>query len=263
MRNSHPIKVPVVDALDIDQLFDAISYLKGSSAILMLSTYLGTDVFLAGVARYLNTHKNANTSADDLWAAIAAVSGRGVGYMMDAWISRIGLPVVRVTRFLNGGDLRPDEDATVWQIPLNVRTAGAMPVLDVLLQKSATVSLPDGFLKLNADTQAPYRVDYDAHTLHTNVLLKFGLLSARDRVGVIADVFSMAVSGAASTSTVTFLQLSKRLVVDGDLLQDAYAPWKELEAALASFCSTFRGTDTALTERVCRFATTTHAALTA
>lgn len=44
------------DALDIDQIFDAISYLKGSSVIRMLSGHLGVETFLLGVSNYLKAH---------------------------------------------------------------------------------------------------------------------------------------------------------------------------------------------------------------
>lgn len=44
------------DALEIDQIFDAISYLKGSSVIRMLSAHLGVKVFLDGVSEYLKGH---------------------------------------------------------------------------------------------------------------------------------------------------------------------------------------------------------------
>ena len=56
LRASHPIEVPVKDALDIDQIFDAISYLKGSSVIRMLSNHLGVEKFLSGVSSYLKEH---------------------------------------------------------------------------------------------------------------------------------------------------------------------------------------------------------------
>ena len=48
--------MPVKDALEIDQIFDAISYLKGSSVIRMLSAHLGVEVFLRGVSDYLKAH---------------------------------------------------------------------------------------------------------------------------------------------------------------------------------------------------------------
>lgn len=56
LRASHPVEVPVRDALEVDQIFDAISYLKGSSIIRMLSSHLGEEVFLRGVSDYLKKH---------------------------------------------------------------------------------------------------------------------------------------------------------------------------------------------------------------
>ena len=56
LRSSHPIEVPVKDALEIEQIFDAISYLKGSSVIRMLSNHLSVEVFLKGVSEYLKAH---------------------------------------------------------------------------------------------------------------------------------------------------------------------------------------------------------------
>jgi aminopeptidase N len=40
----------------VDQIFDHISYLKGSSVIRMLSVHLGRETFLRGVATYLKAH---------------------------------------------------------------------------------------------------------------------------------------------------------------------------------------------------------------
>jgi len=56
LRASHPIEVPVRNALEVDQIFDHISYLKGSSVIRMLSSHLGQETFLRGVSDYLKAH---------------------------------------------------------------------------------------------------------------------------------------------------------------------------------------------------------------
>ena len=56
LRASHPIEVPVRNALEVDQIFDHISYLKGSSVIRMLSIHLGQETFLRGVAAYHKSH---------------------------------------------------------------------------------------------------------------------------------------------------------------------------------------------------------------
>lgn len=48
LRSSHPIEVPVHRAEDINQIFDAISYSKGSAVLRMISKYIGEDVFIEG-----------------------------------------------------------------------------------------------------------------------------------------------------------------------------------------------------------------------
>lgn len=82
LRSSHPIEVPVKTALEIDQVFDHISYLKGSSTIRMLSTHLGVETFLAGVAKYLKKHKFGNATTEDLWAALGEEAGIDVSAFM-------------------------------------------------------------------------------------------------------------------------------------------------------------------------------------
>lgn len=100
LRGSHPIEVPVKDALEIEQIFDAISYLKGSSVIRMLSNHLGVDTFLRGVSDYLKAHAygtfdnwctlrctsladfSGNATANDLWTALSKASGKDVTSFM-------------------------------------------------------------------------------------------------------------------------------------------------------------------------------------
>ena len=77
-RASHPIQVPVPRSSEITQIFDAISYSKGASAIRMLSSFIGLETFLKGIRKYLTEHKYGNASTDDLWAALSDASGREV-----------------------------------------------------------------------------------------------------------------------------------------------------------------------------------------
>lgn len=59
LRASHPIEVPVKRADEINQIFDAISYSKGSSLLKMISRWLGEDVFIKGVSNYLKSTNGA------------------------------------------------------------------------------------------------------------------------------------------------------------------------------------------------------------
>ena len=65
-----------------EQIFDAISYLKGSSVIRMLSGHLGTQIFLDGVADYLKSHAYGNATTNDLWNALSRASGKNVNEFM-------------------------------------------------------------------------------------------------------------------------------------------------------------------------------------
>ncbi|KAK6457274.1 arginine/alanine aminopeptidase [Scheffersomyces xylosifermentans] len=257
LRNSHPIEVPVIDALDIDQVFDAISYLKGASTILMISNYLGKEVFLKGVATYLNRNKFGNATSHDLWSAIGEVSGKPIDSLMDSWIKKVGFPVVSVdieetskslvlnqSRFLNSGDLTEEENETNWWIPLNITTdSTSLREISVDSFESETLiidnfPLEKDFFKLNKDTSGVYRVNYSAKVLETNILPHFNRMSARDKVGLIADTAAIAISG--NNSTLTLLKLIQSIVPE---LGDDYVVWWELGKRLEQFAITFEGAD--------------------
>lgn len=70
------------NALEVDQIFDHISYLKGSSVIRMLSSHLGQDTFIQGVSDYLRTHAYGNATTNDLWSALSKASNQDVNSYM-------------------------------------------------------------------------------------------------------------------------------------------------------------------------------------
>lgn len=267
LRNSHPIKVPVVSALEIDQLFDQISYLKGASTILMLSAYLGTGIFLKGVAHYLNANKYGNATSLALWKSLSETSGHPVAKMMESWINKIGFPVINVeqegknlvlkqSRFLNGGGVKPEDDQTVWWVPLNACGDNVQLLKEDIIDKKVTTIenyTVEGFFKLNQDSQAVIRVDYSPDILQNNVFPYFDKLSSKDKVGVIADVASIAMSGNENTDTITFLELVKSIVLDSDKIGESYVAWLELCSRLSSLKTTFSGEDEELSEKLVSF----------
>lgn len=82
LRASHPIEVPVKNALEVDQIFDKISYLKGSSVIRMLAVYLGLETFFKGVSNYLKAHAYGNATTKNLWDALSEASNQDIGAYM-------------------------------------------------------------------------------------------------------------------------------------------------------------------------------------
>ena len=245
LRASHPIEVPVKDALEIDQIFDAISYLKGSSVIRMLSNHLSVEIFLKGVSDYLKAHAYGNATTNDLWAALSKASGKDVNTFMDTWIRKIGFPVltvaeepgqigVRQSRFLSTGDVKPEEDETQWWIPLGLKTdaedRGASP--RALTEKEETLrNIDETFYKLNSDQNGFYRTNYPPARL-----AKLGetkdKLSNEDKIGLIADCAALAKSGEATTAGLL-------IFIENFKDETNYAVWSQLITSLSNIRSIF------------------------
>ncbi|KUI66742.1 Aminopeptidase 2, mitochondrial [Cytospora mali] len=241
LRSSHPIEVPVKRADEINQIFDAISYMKGSCVLRMVSTYLGEDVFLEGVRKYLKKHAYGNTQTGDLWASLAEVSGKQVEEVMAAWTKQIGFPVVTVSetdsdsihvkqnRFLRTGDVKPEEDQVLYPVLLGLRTKEGLDRSLILDKREADfkVSSTD-FFKLNADHTSPYRTSYSPERLaKLGQAAKDGLLSVEDRAGMIADAGALAQSGYQKTSGVLSL-------LKGFDSETEFVVWNEIIARLTA-----------------------------
>ena len=260
LRTSHPIEVPVYDGLEVDQIFDHISYLKGSSVIRMLSAHLGEKVFLQGVADYLKAHQFSNATTNDLWSALSKASGQDVNSFMDFWVRKIGFPVITVAeepgqiglrqqRFLLAGDVKPEEDQTTWWIPLGLHTgdspsASSLHKTTALTQKEDTIrDVNDGFYQLNKDLTGFYRTNYPPDRLK-----KLGeardQLSVQDKIGLIGDAYANAVSGYGSTAGL--LALVERFQDESD-----YLVWSQILTNIGNVRSVFSGSEdisTALTK---------------
>ena len=201
LRSSHPIEVPVKRADEINQIFDAISYSKGSCVLRMISKYIGEETFIKGIRQYLKKHAYGNTQTGDLWAALSEASGKDVERVMDIWTKNVGYPVVTVTenpkdqeihvkqnRFLRTADVKPEEDKTLYPVSLGLRTKQGVDETLMLSTRDMTFKVSDlDFYKLNADHAGLYRTSYGPERLRKlGEAAKNGLLTVEDRAGMIA-----------------------------------------------------------------------------
>jgi aminopeptidase N len=100
-RSTHPVAPRPEDVPDVDTAstnFDAISYVKGASALRQLVTWLGDDDFLAGVNTHLTRHRFGNATLADLVGALDDASLRDVRGWADLWLRRSGHDTIRVER---------------------------------------------------------------------------------------------------------------------------------------------------------------------
>lgn len=236
LRSSHPIEVPVKRADEINQIFDAISYSKGSCVLRMISRYLGEETFMEGIRRYLKKHAFGNTQTSDLWAALGDASGKAVEKDMEIWTKNVGYPVITVTekenstsihlkqnRFLRTADVKPEEDKTLFPVFLGLRTKDGVDKALTLSEREQEITIPDdGFFKLNADHAGIYRTSYTPERLQKlGQAAKDGLLSVEDRAGMIADAGALAASGYQKTSGI--LSLLKSFGAE-----EEFVVWNEL-----------------------------------
>ncbi|CAK7223929.1 Aminopeptidase 2 mitochondrial [Sporothrix bragantina] len=253
LRSSHPIEVPVKRADEINQIFDAISYSKGSCVLRMISTYVGEENFLEGVRRYLKKHAYGNTQTGDLWASLSEASGgKPVEEVMAIWTKNVGYPVVTVTekenaihlkqnRLLRTGDVKPEEDKTLYPVLLGIRSKDGIDEEPILSTREAEFKVPDlDFFKLNANHTSLFRTSYSPERLaKLGEAAKKGLLSVEDRAGMIADAGALATSGHQKTSGV--LSLLKSFNEETE-----FVVWNEIMTRLASIQSTWIFEDAAI-----------------
>lgn len=221
LRSSHPVEVPVHRAEDINQIFDSISYSKGSAVLRMISKYIGEETFIDGVRKYVKKHAWGNTQTGDLWAALSEASGKDVSHVMDIWTKKVGYPVITVTenasdssitvkqnRFLRTGDVKPEEDEVLFPVILGLRTKDGVNEELMLTEREQTFKLSGGldFYKLNADHSALFRTNYFPERLSKlGEAARNGRLTVEDRAGMIADAGVLAASGYGKTSGILSL----------------------------------------------------------
>ncbi|KAK4222805.1 putative aminopeptidase [Podospora fimiseda] len=220
VRSSHPIQVEVRDALDVNQIFDKISYLKGCSMIRMLASHLGIKTFLKGIAIYLKKHQYGNAKTEALWAALTEASGVDVNTLMQNWIEKVGFPVLTVTedsqsisvkqsRFLSTGDVKPEDDETTWWVPLALRgKTGSQDIAPLALtsKEDKIDGVSNEFYQLNAGATGFYRVNYPESRLKV-LGTQLDHLTTEDKIFIIGSAADLAFAGYGTTAALlSFLQ---------------------------------------------------------
>ncbi|KAL1460930.1 hypothetical protein WDU94_012866 [Cyamophila willieti] len=135
LSTSHPIQATITDPTEIDDLFDNITYKKGSYLIHMLTMFLTKAVFQKGVNAYLTKFSYSNAESKDLWDALTEAGhqakvlpdGLTVNAIMDSWTAKAGFPILEIKRegsalhftqkrYLT--DTRGNNGSDAWWIPL-------------------------------------------------------------------------------------------------------------------------------------------------
>ena len=243
LENTHPVEVEVRHPGEISEIFDEVSYAKGSAVIRMLAEYLGEKVFREGLRHYLKKHAYKNTRTEDLWQALQAVSKKPVQRIMANWTKQPGYPLLRLTE--QPQNLRLDQarfyssrlsrqaakNSQLWHIPV---AYGSSKIL--LTSRRQNVPKARVPLKFNLGETSLFRVSYPASYLQSlGRLVSAKKLSAIDRLGLIRDAFALSESGQLPAAKVLELALAYKN-------EDELIVWEELADGLTRLRSLLYGT---------------------
>ena len=213
LESSHPVEVDLVNAEQVDEIFDAISYSKGGSILRMVVEYIGLDAFRRGMEAYLKHFAFRNARSADLWDFLGRAANVNLTGLLDSWILKQGYPVLRASRdasgvrvtqnrFLARGPAPPELDTTLWEVPVKLRS-GTSTNLQVLSTRVAVLPVPtpcSPWVKVNADQTAFCRVLYDDDLLQSLCAAIDGpaSLTVLDRLGLMLDYHAFSAAGLVS-----------------------------------------------------------------
>jgi len=222
LESSHPIEVEVGSPAEIDEIFDAISYCKGSSIIRFLFNWIGEDAFRSGMNAYLNKFCYGNAQTRDLWESLGDSSGKPVGNVMSTWTRQTGFPVITATieaegrvklkqgRFKEDGSVDSKE---LWSIPLEIATKSSASYRSLLMaEREICLDLADvpskDWVNLNPGGVGFYRVKYQKELLDRLIpAISDMSLPKNDRLNLISDQTALAAAGyITSVDLLQFLE---------------------------------------------------------
>ncbi|VVC39573.1 Hypothetical protein CINCED_3A003208 [Cinara cedri] len=228
LKTSHPVSVPVGHPDEIAQIFDTISYTKGSFLLHMMNSFLGEETFKQGIRNYIDKHKFSNAEQDDLWSSLTDEAHRvgsldkntTVKEIMDTWTLQTGYPVLKVTRDYSSGmvtlsqerylAIKPNvtDQKSCWMIPLtmtnsadvNFNNTKAEIFLDCKTNVTLSMSKDIGWIIFNMQMAGLFRVLYDSRNwmgiISTlNDPNGFEKIHTLNRVQLINDIFSFSKTG--------------------------------------------------------------------
>ena len=217
LHTTRPIEFEVNSPREVDEMFDAITYGKGSAVLWMIEQFIGTEQFRQGVGNYLRKHEYANTVTTDLWEGLDGASDWPVGEIMNTWVYQRGFPQIEVSLVDQGvrlGQRRflaiPDEtDTTIWKVPVQLRgVAGGKPFDHKVLLEDDEEVVDLGseveFVVANAGGHGFYRSRY-SEPLFAGLLTNLHLLDDIERYALVSDTWAMI--RAAQVPASDFLDL--------------------------------------------------------
>ncbi|HUR62676.1 MAG TPA: M1 family metallopeptidase [Candidatus Thermoplasmatota archaeon] len=240
LASTHSIYTPVETPAQAQELFDAITYGKGSATMRMLEQFLGEDAFRQGLQSYMAERRLGNATGADLWRHLGKASSQDVAAIMKDWVGQPGHPTVTCSWDAKADALRVRQHRTrssplgapqpgLWRVPLVIQyedDAGVHTERHLLAQAEGLVPLPvRGRLRWawpNAQDVGFYRIAPD-DALLSSLLDNARHLRPEERIGLLRDLWHQVRCGERGADA--FMAAFARLL-------DAEAPYTVVQQAV-------------------------------
>jgi aminopeptidase N len=212
LRSTHPVRTDLEDPTKLFSAFDDITYGKTAAVLRMLESYLGKELFRAGISAYLKKYAFGNATAEDLWKTLAEVSHRPIIPLMRSFIDQPGIPLVTVESTCEDGNTRlklsqhryffdhalaTKAASERWQIPVCYRRpSGTQCILLTEQAQTFKINGCENWLTGNSAGEGYYRTLYSPATL-APLLANARSLDAGEQSALLRDSWALAQSGQA------------------------------------------------------------------
>ncbi|KII62291.1 Puromycin-sensitive aminopeptidase [Thelohanellus kitauei] len=229
---SHPIEMDAQLPSILFDVFDAITYSKGSSLIHYMCSFVGHQDIQKGLGEYMLKFQYGNVSTLDLWECLEKASNKPVSKLIGSFTKQTGYPLLHVVHETSPGDsskmtfkirqerylLNADKKGALqtWVTPIDVDCVHESTAIKshILLEKESYEFVVDSkkglkYVLLNPKRTGFFRVYY-SESLYAMLFTHLKELSFEDRFGLLSDYYSFARSGLIGTDR--YLDLIMRFV---------------------------------------------------
>jgi aminopeptidase N len=136
---------------DREDMFDAVSYMKGGRILNMLRNYVGDSAFYKSINLFLTTHKFKSAEAQDLRLSFEEVTGQDLNWFWNQWYYGSGHPKLEISYDYDQMSatarifIRQNQADKIFKLPvaIDLYQGGAKKRYEVWLdQKADTFSFP-------------------------------------------------------------------------------------------------------------------------
>jgi cytosol alanyl aminopeptidase len=218
--SARQIREPIRSNHDIATAFDGITYQKGGGVLEMFESWLGEDVFRAGVRLHLDRFAHSVADTDDFMMSLAEASGDAeVVAAFRSFIQQPGVPLVNATLQCEGAvkvSLAQEryfplgtagDRAQTWRVPVCMAFdagRGRERVCTLLSDARGQVELPASacpvWLMPNDDAAGYYRFALDAAGWSA-LLEHIDALNERETQALLASLGAAFRAGTAAVET--------------------------------------------------------------